>query len=214
MDMEATRGELEKSIAQARSLSEEWLATAARLEEQLAALPAEPVRLLAFMAGDVAYIKAEREPSESYVACVLMNICNKYGIDPAALSTHICRFGQPDPRDAQLAAMQVERDNWIETARGYANSVEYYQGIIDQILEPFGIAARTSDDGSVQDHPLRAKAVELVTAQFAAADALAEAVRVYATKNTWHKSIASITPGARDIFNAPTAYRTACGVVR
>lgn len=63
---------------------------------------------------------------------------------------------------ARAEAAERDRDGWIETARQHARNEDYYQGIVDKILEPFGVAAYTSDDGSVQDSPLRAKAVELV----------------------------------------------------
>lgn len=55
-----------------------------------------------------------------------------------------------------------QRESWIETARNYARGSDYYQGLLDQIGEMFGVTARTSDDGSVQDSVLRARLPELV----------------------------------------------------
>lgn len=57
-----------------------------------------------------------------------------------------------------------ERDGWQESARHFANGQEFYQGIVRQIGSLFGDAARTSDDGSVQDNVLALKVPELVAA--------------------------------------------------
>lgn len=57
-----------------------------------------------------------------------------------------------------------ERDAWIETAAQHCRNEEYYRGLVVQIGRLFGVAAMTSDDGSVQDHVLCAKVPELVGA--------------------------------------------------
>lgn len=56
-----------------------------------------------------------------------------------------------------------EVENWKETAAQFARNTEYYQGLLDNIAENFGIEAYISQDGSLQDEPLRAKMPDLVS---------------------------------------------------
>lgn len=92
-----TRDELLASIAQARSLSEEWSASADRLQAQLTALPKERVRLRADEHETWPYIYAGNDTDkQSYIASVCRADCLRHNIDPAALAAHICRFGEPD----------------------------------------------------------------------------------------------------------------------
>jgi hypothetical protein len=68
--------------------------------------------------------------------------------------------------------------NYEELAIYYANAVDYYTGLLDEIAKVFGPDAYVSDDGSVQDSPLRAKMPDLVreqARQLAAARAAADA---------------------------------------
>ena len=58
--------------------------------------------------------------------------------------------------------LEQERDNWIEAARLHLKNEIFYRNIIEQIGNTFGVAARTSDDGSIQDHVLALKVPELV----------------------------------------------------
>jgi hypothetical protein len=58
---------------------------------------------------------------------------------------------------------------WREMAREYSNSSDFYRGIVVQIGEMFGEAARTSDDGSIQSGVLALKVPELVKAALAPA---------------------------------------------
>lgn len=51
---------------------------------------------------------------------------------------------------------------WYETARQFARNTEFYRGIVNEIGEMFGDAAKTSDDGSLQDSVLALKVPELV----------------------------------------------------
>lgn len=51
---------------------------------------------------------------------------------------------------------------WMEMAAQGQRDVEFYQCILNQIGELLGIAAYTSDDGSIQDSVLRIKLPELV----------------------------------------------------
>jgi hypothetical protein len=58
---------------------------------------------------------------------------------------------------------------WKETAAQHLRNEEFYRGIVRQIGEQIGIAARTSDDSSVQDDVLALKVPELVTLAIAKA---------------------------------------------
>ena len=55
-----------------------------------------------------------------------------------------------------------ERDGWMETAAQHLRNEEFYRGLIHKIGEPFGIAAKTSGDGSIQEDVLALKVPELV----------------------------------------------------
>ena len=52
--------------------------------------------------------------------------------------------------------------SWIETAAEFDSNSNFYHGIVIQIGEMFGEAAKTSDDGSVQQDVLALKVPELV----------------------------------------------------
>ena len=52
--------------------------------------------------------------------------------------------------------------HWEETARQYAKNEEFYRNLVIEIGTPFGVAARTSDDGSIQEDVLALKVPELV----------------------------------------------------
>lgn len=52
--------------------------------------------------------------------------------------------------------------NWMEVAGLESRGSMYYQSLLDDIGEMLGIAAYTSDGGSIQDSVLRAKVPELV----------------------------------------------------
>jgi hypothetical protein len=51
---------------------------------------------------------------------------------------------------------------WMETARRYARNADFYRKLVVEIGDLFGEAARTSDDGTVQDSVLALKVPELV----------------------------------------------------
>ncbi len=56
----------------------------------------------------------------------------------------------------------TEAEAWMETAAMHHRNEEFYRGIVCQIGEMFGMVARTSDDGSVQEDVLALKVPELV----------------------------------------------------
>lgn len=81
-----------------------------------------------------------------------------------------------------LIAAAEERNAWEETARQYARNMEFYRGIVELIGEQFGDAAKTSDDGSLQQSVLALKVPELVSAlraRLERAEAVVEAARAY-----------------------------------
>ncbi|KAA0684576.1 hypothetical protein DTW90_36160 [Neorhizobium sp. P12A] len=61
-----------------------------------------------------------------------------------------------------IEKLKAERDNWIESARQFNRDADFYRGIVCRIGDLFGDAAKTSDDGSLQDSVLALKVPELV----------------------------------------------------
>ena len=74
---------------------------------------------------------------------------------------------------AELKQANAERDNWRETAAQNQRNTDFYRDLITKMGEQFGVAARTSDDGSIQEDVLALKVPELVTK----ANAVIEAAR-------------------------------------
>lgn len=64
----------------------------------------------------------------------------------------------PGTLAARVLAWADQRDAWA------SNGLEFYRGIVWKIGDMFGVAARISDDGSVQDSVLALKVPELVEA--------------------------------------------------
>ncbi len=60
-----------------------------------------------------------------------------------------------------------ERNGWCSAAAQHLRNEEFYRGIVCQIGDMFGVAARTSDDGSVHDGVLALRVPELVSAALA-----------------------------------------------
>lgn len=81
-----------------------------------------------------------------------------------------------DPSPGTLAAHVLDWANgfegrrvkaWEQSAAEFCSGMEFYRGIVHQVGEMFGVAARTSDDGSIQDSVLALKVPELVAAVLA-----------------------------------------------
>ena len=53
-------------------------------------------------------------------------------------------------------------DAWEDTAAQAYRDADFYRGIVIRIGEPFGVAAKTSDDGSIQENVLALRVPELV----------------------------------------------------
>ena len=66
----------------------------------------------------------------------------------------------------------MERNAWENSAARAYRDVDFYRGIVIQIGELFGVEAKTSDDGSIQEDVLALKVPELVNALRAERDAL------------------------------------------
>lgn len=62
----------------------------------------------------------------------------------------------------QIEQLTLEVSNWTETAALNQRNTDFYRGIVIEIGELFGVAAKTSDDGSVQEDVLALKVPELV----------------------------------------------------
>lgn len=65
-----------------------------------------------------------------------------------------------------------ERNAWMEIARQHCVNEQFYQCIVSNVGDRFGVVARTSDDGSVQEDVLALKVPELVADALAERDAL------------------------------------------
>jgi len=71
--------------------------------------------------------------------------------------------------DAMLAeAVAIRIAVWMDSAAEFSRNQEFYHGIVTQIGEMFGDAAKTSDDGSVQEEVLALRVPELVEALISA----------------------------------------------
>lgn len=65
--------------------------------------------------------------------------------------------------DTALAEAFAKRiASWMDTSAQAYRNTDFYRGIVTQIGEMFGEAAKTSDDGSVQQDVLALKVPELV----------------------------------------------------
>jgi hypothetical protein len=76
---------------------------------------------------------------------------------------------------AELDAARRERDGWQRDAERFSRNEQFYHGLIQQIGQPFGVRARTSDDGSVQEDVLALRVPELVEDLRRRGEALASA---------------------------------------
>lgn len=61
-----------------------------------------------------------------------------------------------------ITSLTAQVEAWKESAAQFSRNTEYYTGLLDRIANCFGKESFISDDGSVQQDPLRAKMPELV----------------------------------------------------
>ena len=59
--------------------------------------------------------------------------------------------------------LKIERDNWIDSANQYLRNQHFYQDLLDKVGKYLGSEVFVSDDGSIQDSPIRLKIPELVS---------------------------------------------------
>ena len=65
--------------------------------------------------------------------------------------------------DTALAeAVATRIAGWMATAAQHLSNEAFYRDLLDRCAESLGPAVYTSDDGSIQDSPLRLKIPELV----------------------------------------------------
>lgn len=67
----------------------------------------------------------------------------------------------------RIAQLEREAQNWQDTAAFHLRNEQYYRGLLERIGNLFGVAAKTSDDGSVQQDVLCIKVPELVESRIA-----------------------------------------------
>ena len=67
-----------------------------------------------------------------------------------------------DECNCEMTELRDECDNWRQAAVQFCSNAEYYAGLVDQIAKFLGPGVFVSDDGSIQDSPLRAKVPEMV----------------------------------------------------
>jgi hypothetical protein len=65
-----------------------------------------------------------------------------------------------DPALAEAFAKRLA--DWMDIGAQFAGSAEFYRGIVEEIGEMFGLAAKTADDGTVGDSVLALKVPGLV----------------------------------------------------
>lgn len=63
---------------------------------------------------------------------------------------------------AEVTRLRAEAEGWKTCAADMSRGMEFYRGLVTRVGEGFGVEARTSDDGSVQDSVLALKVPELV----------------------------------------------------
>jgi len=82
-----------------------------------------------------------------------------------------------DPTLAEVFAEMLDRHN--ETALQYFRNQQFYRGLVVQIGEMFGDAAKTCDDGSVVDEVLVKKVPELVARAVSENASRAESCKIF-----------------------------------
>lgn len=75
-----------------------------------------------------------------------------------------CQIKAGEERGLLMELRKAENEvrNWNETAAQYARNADFYRGLLDQCAAHLGPDVFVSDDGLVQDEPLRLKIPELV----------------------------------------------------
>lgn len=111
---------------------------------------------------DCNYYKQERDYYREKYESIIIKVFNKQIDETDFMNYYKHMMDDRDYFKREFNIMKSERDNWLEAARSHAKNEEYYTGLLDEIAKNFGVDAYLSDDGSIQDTPLRAKMPELV----------------------------------------------------
>jgi len=64
---------------------------------------------------------------------------------------------------AEIAKLTAERDGWEQSAAQFHGNECFYRDLLDEVARHLGPEVFMSDDGSIQDSPLRLKIPELVS---------------------------------------------------
>jgi len=75
-------------------------------------------------------------------------------------------------RKAEVERLTNERNAWTDTAAFHSRNEDYYHGLLNQIGEMFGDAAKTQDDGGLVEDVLCIKVPKLVAAAMFERDSL------------------------------------------
>lgn len=98
--------------------------------------------------------------------------------------------------EIEVRQLYTERDNWMETAAQNQRNTDFYRDLIIKIGEPFGVAAKTSDDGSVQDEVLALKVPDLVESLRAENSGKYEALKIIQKlSGDWYQGASEKKPG-------------------
>ena len=68
----------------------------------------------------------------------------------------------PTALELENGRLKAEIENWKAESQQQCNNAQFYRGLVVRIGEMFGVEARTSDDGSIQEDVLCLKVPELV----------------------------------------------------
>lgn len=82
----------------------------------------------------------------------------------------------------ELAEVKQQLAGMTDSARHFADGMEYYRGLIDEAAKSIGVAMYTADDKGVHPDPLRAKLPECAAELVQQRDELLAALQWYADR--------------------------------
>ena len=96
----------------------------------------------------------------------------------------------------QIATLTIEVKNQKKSAARFCRNEEYYCGLLDKVASYLGPGVFVSDDGSVQDGPLRAKVPEMVATLTVENTRLREALKYIAEYWNGNENLMATTDAA------------------
>lgn len=104
-----------------------------------------------------------------------------------------------DPTLAEAVARRIA--SWMETAAQFAKNEDFYRRILDRCARSLGPEVFVSDDGSIQDSPLRLKIPELIErlVQDREHPLALLSRRVHAANAKWWRDLVSGEPITRNV---------------